>query len=79
MGSEEDNYYEADFQPGEEAQINYSVANDTPESNSYYPSYYGGFTADSADGKTMVSGELFSGVNYYGSKCAFWGHGLNNA
>lgn len=79
MGSEEDSYYQADFQPGTDAQINYEVDGNTPESNIDYPSYYGGFEADSADGKTLVSGELFSGVNYYGSACAFWGHGLNNA
>ena len=53
MGSSEDSYYEADFQPGTEAQINYSVDGTTPESNAYYPSYYGAFTADSPDGKTM--------------------------
>jgi hypothetical protein len=79
MGSEEDSYYEADFQPGIDAQINYAVSGSTPESNIDYPSYYGGFETDSADGKTMVSGELFSGVIYFGSPCAFWGHGLNNA
>ena len=78
MGSEEDSYYEADFQPGTEAQINESVSGTTPRSNINYPSYYGEFEAESPDGKIMVSGELFSGVHYYGASCAFWGHGLNN-
>jgi hypothetical protein len=79
MGSSEDSYYEANFNPGIEAEINYSVSGTTPESNSYYPTYYGGFSADSADAKTMLSGELFSAVHYYGAACAFWGHGFNNA
>jgi hypothetical protein len=72
FASYEDDYYEANFEPGTEAEINYEVQNSTPETNMAY-TYYGQFYLASADGSVRTSGELFSGVNYFGAPCAFWG------
>ena len=80
MSSYEDAYIEADFEPGEEAEIGYAVSGSTPENNDdfYGGSYYNGFTAASGDGKTLLSGQTTSAVNYFGAPCAFWLHGTNN-
>jgi hypothetical protein len=74
-------FYEADFDPGDEGEIGYFVDSTTPENNDSYGggAYYNAFTAASGDGKTLLSGQLTSAVYYYGSQCAFWGHGTNNA
>jgi hypothetical protein len=74
----EDNYYVADFNPGIESEINYEISGSTAETNQYYV-YYGDFYAASADGSVRVAGHLFSGVNYFGSPCAFWGDVTNNS
>jgi hypothetical protein len=79
MSSSEDSYYEADFDPGTEARINYAVENTGPETNADYGSYYPSFAVASPDGKLILSGELNSAVNYFGAQCAFWGHTLNNS
>ena len=73
--------YQADFNPGIEGEIGYFVDSNTPENNDSYGggSYYNAFTAASADGKTLLSGQVTSAVFYYGAQCAFWGHGTNNA
>lgn len=80
MSAYNDYYYEADFNPGIEAEIGNSISDNSAYSNDYgYPYYYNGFTASSADGKTMLSGLAASAVYYYGAQCAFWASGTNNA
>ena len=74
----EDAYYEADFNPGTEAEIGYEIQDDSAHNNDEYYSYYTQFSAGSADGKTLLSGQVTSAVFYYGAQCAFWGHGTNN-
>ena len=74
MSSYEDSYYKADFNPGTEAQINYTVTSGGPETNDYDGSYEQAFTAVSAAGSTRLVGSLTSAVNYFGSPCAFWGN-----
>lgn len=76
MGSEEDSYENADFNPGTEAQINYTITNSTPEANISYPTYYGEFTAISPNGDLRLQGNLWSAVSGFGSPCAFWGNVL---
>lgn len=80
-GNAEENYYEGEFQPGEEAELNYSISGTVaePESNAYYGDYYGSFTADSPDGKTLLTGEMYSAAGYYGAPCSFWGYSINSA
>ena len=52
----------------------------TPESSQYKDAYeYNGFTAASADGKTLLGGEAANAVNYFGANCAFWVSATNNA
>lgn len=78
MSSYEDQYYEADFNPGTEAEIGYDVSGNTPETNEDgYGGYYTGYSAASADGKTLIRGEGASAVNYFGAPCAFWIDGTN--
>jgi hypothetical protein len=72
MASYEEAYYEADFEPGTEAQINYEPSGTGPETNMSY-SYYGQFYLANADGSVRAFGNLFSGVHYFGASCAFWG------
>jgi hypothetical protein len=73
-------YYEADFDPGTEAELGENISSSSPYSNDYgYPYYYVGFSASSADGKTMLSGLATSAVHYYGAQCAFWASGTNTA
>jgi len=76
MSSSEDNYYNADFNPGTEAQINYTITNNTPETNQYYGEYYPSFTATSPDGGLRLLGNLYSAVSAFGSPCTFWGNVL---
>lgn len=80
-GNAEESYYEGEFQPGEEAELNYSVNGTVaaPESNADYGDYYGSFTADSPDGKTLLTGEMYSAAGYYGAPCSFWGYSINSA
>ena len=79
MSATEGSYYQADFNPGIEAEIGYEVNRATPETNDTYGGYYTGFTVASADGSILVSGNIASGVNYFGSPCAFWGHSENDS
>lgn len=76
MGSEEDSYENANFNPGIEAQINYLITNSTPEANISYPTYYGEFTAISPNGALRLQGNLWSAVSAFGAPCAFWGNVL---
>jgi hypothetical protein len=80
MSSYEDAYYNADFNPGVEAELGYPVANNTAESSdSFGGSYYNAFSAESSDGKTLLSGEVSNAVFYFGAQCAFWANGTNDA
>jgi hypothetical protein len=81
MSAYENEYYKADFNPGLTPEIGYTVSGTTPESNDSYGggSYYNAFSAASADGKTLISGQGTSAVYYYGAQCAFWAHAVNNA
>lgn len=76
MSSSEDNYYNADFNPGTEAQINYSITSSSPETNQYYGEYYPSFSATSPDGGLRLLGNLYSAVSAFGSPCTFWGNVL---
>jgi hypothetical protein len=76
MGSSEDNYYNADFNPGTEAQINYTVTSSTPETNQEYPTYYGEFSTLSPNADLRLLGNLWSAVSAFGSPCTFWGNVL---
>lgn len=79
MSSYEDDYSQANFNPGTEAQINYAVAGSSPVTNEYDGNYYQAFTAMSADGSTRLTGSLASAVNFFGSPCSFWGNVTNNS
>ena len=80
MSAYNDYFYEADFNPGTEAELGNTITDNSPYTNDYgYPYYYNGFTASSADGNTMISGLAASAVFYYGAQCAFWASGTNNA
>jgi hypothetical protein len=79
FGSYNESYYEADFNPGTEGELGYEVSDNSPYSSAQYYAYENQFTASSADGKTLLSGEVIKAVFYYGAQCAFWAHGTNNA
>ena len=74
MSSYEDDYSQASFNPGTEAQINYTVESTSPETNEYDGNYYQAFTAMSPSGSTRLTGSLASAVNFFGSPCSFWGN-----
>lgn len=80
MYSYEDNYYEADFNPGTEVELGYEADNDGPDINwdDQYP-YYTGFYAASADGETLLQGDAVNAVYVFDSQCAFWVDGTNAA
>ena len=79
MAAYEDAYDNSDFDPGDEAEIGYTAKSSGPESTEdYYPYYYNGWDATSADGKTLLSGLAFNGVNMFGAPCSFWISGTNN-
>ena len=78
MAAYETAYYEANFEPNEEAELGYSTRSSEPySSEDYYPFYYNGWDATSADGKTLISGLAFNAVHYFGSPCAFWLNSTN--
>jgi hypothetical protein len=78
VSSYEDNYYEADFEPGEEAELSYEVDGTEPESSQYQGEYsYDDFMATSGDGKTLLDGTSVNAVHYFGSPCAFWATATN--
>jgi hypothetical protein len=73
MAAYEDEYYEFDFNPGEEAELGYPVSGSTdPEVGDYGTYDYTGFSAESADAKTLLKGKVDNAINVYGSRCAFW-------
>ena len=73
MSSSQANYTEANFDPGNEAMINFLIESNGPRSNEEYGSYYTGFTALSSTGNVRLAGNMTSAVNYFGSPCSFWG------
>jgi hypothetical protein len=78
ISSEEEEYYESDFDPGEESEVGYSDSSTSSLVTNYgYGGYYSGFYAASADGKTLLSGEVNNAVHTYGSDCAAWMFALN--
>lgn len=80
MSAYEDDFYNADFNPGLEPELGYAISGNTPESNdSFGGGYYNAFSAASSDGKTLLTGQATSAIYYYGAQCAFWAHGTNNA
>jgi hypothetical protein len=73
IASEESEYYESDFNPGTESEVGYSESGSTSVVANYgYGGYYSGFSASSADGKTLLSGEVTNAIKTYGSDCAVW-------
>jgi hypothetical protein len=72
-------YNEANFNPGTESEIGYSLTSSSAEAATYGYSPYIDFSAQSADGKTLISGQATNAVFYYGAQCAFWVHGTNDA
>jgi hypothetical protein len=71
-------YQEANFEAGEEIEVGYGAENAGPEVSNYgYGGYYAGFTAASADGTTLLNGELTDAVNAYGAPCSFFGYAIN--
>jgi hypothetical protein len=78
IASEEEEYYESDFNPGEESEVGYSESGSTSIVANYgYGGYYSGFSASSADGKTLLSGEVTNAIKTYGSDCAVWMFAIN--
>lgn len=78
LAAYEDNYYEADFDPGDPAELSYEVQSTTPESSQYQEYYaYDWFMATSGDAKTQLSGNSVNAVHYFGSPCAFWASATN--
>jgi hypothetical protein len=72
MASYEDDYYEFEFDPGDEAEVGSSVNNTTPEVGDYGYYDYTGFSAESADGATLIRGNASNAVHVFGAQCAFW-------
>jgi hypothetical protein len=78
MAGYEDQYVEADFEPGEEAELGYEIASDGPSTDEDgYGNYYTGFTAWSPDGSVRLTGNDVNAVNYFGSNCAFFAEFTN--
>jgi hypothetical protein len=73
MYSSGDSFYEANFNPGTEAEIGYDTYNNNPYIGwENAGNYYTGFQAASGDGATLLEGEAVSGVLVYGAQCVFW-------
>jgi hypothetical protein len=68
-------YYRANFEPGEEAEIgDYARGKEgETEVSTYEGSYrYSGFTAVSPDGHALLNGVAYNAVHYFGADCAFF-------
>jgi len=78
MYSNGDSYYEANFNPGTQAEIGYETYNNNPYIGwENAGNYYTGFQAASGDGATLLEGEAVSGVLVYGAQCVFWVSAMN--
>jgi hypothetical protein len=76
--TEHGGYYENNFNPGEEQQVDYGADNTGPEL-AFLGSSYSAFTAQSADGSLLIEGNGNSAVHAFGADCAFQIAGFNNA
>jgi hypothetical protein len=81
MSSYNEYLYEANFNPGIDAEIGQEARSSGPYNSDEYGggSYYNAFSAASNDGKTLISGQVTSAVFYFGAQCSFWAHWTNNA
>jgi hypothetical protein len=72
ISSYEEEYYESDWEPGEQSTVGYSESSSsTPYWAVYgYGGYYTGYAASSADGKTILTGEVINSVRSFGADCA---------
>jgi hypothetical protein len=79
ISSEEEEYYESDWEPGEQSTVGYSESSSsTPLWAVYgYGGYYTGFAASSGDGKTILSGEVINSVRSFGADCAVSMYAVN--
>lgn len=78
LSSYESNYYKADFDPGDPAELSYAVSGPNPESSQYQEYYaYNHFMATSGDGQTLLDGTSVNAVHYFSSPCAFWDTATN--
>jgi hypothetical protein len=75
---EHSGYYQNDFNPGTELQVDYG-ASDTGTQVAFWSSAYNSFAAESADGATLLEGNGNSAVRAFGADCAFQIAGFNNA
>jgi hypothetical protein len=71
-------YWENDFNPGEEAQVDYGAAS-TGSEVAFWSSGYNSYAAESADGATLLEGSGNSAVRAFGADCAFLITAVNNA
>lgn len=65
-----DRYGRANFEPGIEAQVGYTVSSAEPETNAR-EGYYVEFFAFSPDGGVRLHGSAINNVNYFGADCSF--------
>jgi hypothetical protein len=75
MSSQAYEYYKANFEPGEKAEIgDYARAKEgETEISAYEDNYrYIGFSAFSPDGHTLIDGVAVNAVHYFGAQCAFF-------
>jgi len=73
-----DNYYEANFNPGTEAQVGDETYNNNPSIGwEDTTGYYTGFRAASGDGATLLEGEVVKGILVYGAQCVYWASVMN--
>ena len=73
-------YTEANFNPGQEVEVNSSVTDNSPYIGWY--GYYdspGGFVAASPDGSYLLRGAGVNAVNVFGAQCAWWAWAVNAA
>ncbi|HEY6730183.1 MAG TPA: hypothetical protein VI039_04075 [Solirubrobacterales bacterium] len=79
ISSYEEEYYESDWEPGEQSTVGYDESSSsTPYWAVYgYGGYYTGFAASSGDGKTILSGEVINSVRSFGADCAVSMYAVN--
>jgi hypothetical protein len=75
---ENEGYWQSDFEPGDELEVDYRSKDSGPEA-SFWSTYYTAFAAESGNGDYLLEGNANSAVNSFGANCAFEVSGLNNA
>ncbi len=75
---EHEGFWENDFDPGDEQQVDYGAASKIAEV-AFWGSPYTSFAAESGDGGTLIEGHANSAVHAFGATCAFEVNVLNNA